>query len=63
MMFRVKDLDESIQYYTEAMGMKLIRKKDNEKVGRQSVHSLHRCGDKEDCSFVQFPLFDFHSGI
>ena len=29
-MLRVSDLDKSIQYYTEALGMKLLRKKDNE---------------------------------
>jgi catechol-2,3-dioxygenase len=32
MMFRVKDLEASKQYYTEALGMKLIREKENEKV-------------------------------
>lgn len=30
-MLRVTDLDKSIKYYTEALGMKLLRKKDNEK--------------------------------
>ena len=29
-MLRVSDLDKSLQYYTEALGMKLLRKKDNE---------------------------------
>ena len=28
-MLRVTDLDRSIQYYTEALGMKLLRKRDN----------------------------------
>ena len=32
MMFRVKDLEASKQYYTEALGMKLLRETDNEKV-------------------------------
>ncbi len=30
MMLRVGDLDKSIQYYTEALGMKVLRRKDNE---------------------------------
>ncbi len=32
MMFRVTDLDKSIQYYTEALGMKHLRTRENEKV-------------------------------
>jgi lactoylglutathione lyase len=28
-MLRVTDLDKSIKYYTEALGMQLIKKKDN----------------------------------
>ena len=28
-MLRVKDLDASIKYYTEALGLTLLRKKDN----------------------------------
>ena len=32
MMFRVKDLEASKQYYTEALGMKLLRESENEKV-------------------------------
>lgn len=30
-MLRVSDLDASIKYYTEALGMTLLKKKDNEK--------------------------------
>lgn len=37
MMFRVEDQDKSIQYYTEALGMKVIRQKDNEKVCSSSI--------------------------
>lgn len=29
-MLRVGDLDKSIQYYTEALGMKVIRRSENE---------------------------------
>ena len=28
-MLRVTDLDKSIKYYTEALGMQLVKKKDN----------------------------------
>lgn len=51
MMFRVKDLEASKQYYTEALGMKLLRESENEKVRLYQLllfHRLHhisqRCG-------------------
>lgn len=34
MMFRVTDLDRSIKYYTECLGMKHLRSRDNEKARR-----------------------------
>lgn len=49
-MLRVTDLDASIKYYTEALGMKLLRKRDNEK-GR---YTLAFVGYSEDQ--VQFEL-------
>ena len=38
MMFRVKDLEASKQYYTEALGMKLLRESENEKVRMRLCH-------------------------
>jgi len=32
-MLRVGDLDRSIRFYTEMLGMRLLRKRDNEKYG------------------------------
>lgn len=45
-MLRVTDLDKSIQYYTEALGMKLIRKRDNE-TGRYTLAFLGYAEDTE----------------
>jgi lactoylglutathione lyase len=52
MMFRVTDLDKSIQYYTEALGMKLIRKRENE-TGRYTLAFL---GYGDDEQSVQIEL-------
>jgi lactoylglutathione lyase len=52
MMFRVKDLEASKQYYTEALGMKLLREKENEK-GRYTNAFL---GYGDDSESVQIEL-------
>ena len=49
-MLRVTDLDRSIKFYTEALGMKLLRTRDNpdnkyklEILGKLGLASLHWC--------------------
>lgn len=49
-MLRVSDLDKSIQYYTEALGLKLLRKKDNE-TGRYTLAFLAYNDEKDDTVF------------
>jgi lactoylglutathione lyase len=49
-MLRVSDLDESIQYYTEALGMQLLRKKDNE-TGRYTLAFLSYGTEEENTVF------------
>ena len=45
-MLRVGDLDKSIQYYTEALGMRLIRRKDNE--SQKYTLAFLGYGDEDD---------------
>lgn len=49
-MLRVTDLDKSIQYYTEALGLKLLRKKDNEQ-GRYTLAFLAYGEEQDDTVF------------
>jgi len=46
MMFRVTDLDKSIQYYTECLGMKHLRTRENEK-GRYTLAFLGYGNDED----------------
>ena len=43
----MSDLDASVKYYTEALGMKLLRKKDNE-TGKYTLAFLSYGEEKDD---------------
>ena len=47
-MLRVTDLDRSIQYYTEALGMRLLRKSDNESQ-KYSLAFMGYADEKASC--------------
>lgn len=47
-MLRVTDLDASIQYYTEALGMRLLRKSDNESQ-KYSLAFMGYADEKDSC--------------
>jgi len=49
-MLRVTDLDKSIQYYTEALGMQLLKRKDNE-TGRYTLAFLSYGPEEENTVF------------
>jgi len=49
-MLRVSDLDKSIQYYTEALGMQLLKRKDNE-TGRYTLAFFSYGPEEENTVF------------
>ena len=50
-MLRVGDLDKSIQYYTEALGMKVIRKSENE--SQKYTLAFLGYGEEEDNVLIE----------
>lgn len=42
-MLRVSDLDKSIAYYENCLGLTLLRKRENPGAAHAAVHSLHTC--------------------
>jgi lactoylglutathione lyase len=50
-MIRVNDMDESIKFYTESLGMKLLRKKDYP--GGKFTLAFVGYGDEKDSSVVE----------
>ena len=47
-MLRVTDLDASIQYYTEALGMQLLRKRDNPEY-KYTLAFMGYAAEEESC--------------
>jgi lactoylglutathione lyase len=50
-MLRVKDLDESIKFYTEVMGMNLIRRRENE--GGKYTLAFVGYGSEDDSAVIE----------